>query len=326
MKRFLVVFCLGVLLSPAASTLTRADDAAEFPVKLVKIVVPFPAGGINDILARIVAETLHATWGQSVIVENRPGAGGNIGADLVAQAEPDGYTLLAAPPGPLAINQSLYRKLSYDSTKFVPITVLGSVPNVIVAGSHVPVNSVGELIEYAKKNPGKLTFASQGNGSTSHLTGDMFQTMTGVTLVHIPYKGEGPALTDMLGGHVDLMFGNLSASLAFHRAGKVKILAVAGPRRAASLPDVPTADEAGLPGFHSVAWFAMVAPPGTSEALSSRINRAVVDALATTKVRTKFQEQGVEPVGNSPAEMAAFVGAERERWRKIIRQAGVTVD
>jgi tripartite-type tricarboxylate transporter receptor subunit TctC len=292
----------------------------------VKSVEPYPAGVTADVLPRVVGEKLGAKWGQSAIIENRPGAGGNIGADYVAQAEPDGYTLLSSPPGPLAINQSLYKTLGYDPTKFVPITVLAAVPNVLVVNPQVPAKTVGELIALAKKDPGTLTYASQGNGSTSHLTGAMFESMAGVDLVHVPYKGTAPAITDLLGGHVTMSFDNLASTLQHHRNGRLRILAVDGPKRSPTLPDVPTMEEAGVPGFRSVTWFAMVAPPGTPAALAERIRNDIAAILATPEVSKRFLEQGAEPIGDTPAEMAKFVAEERARWGGVIRSAHVTIE
>ena len=247
-----------------ASLPLAANAQGAFPTKPVKFIVPFPAGGINDVLARIAADKLQAKWGQPIIVEQKTGAGGNIGADLAAQAEPDGYTLFVAPPGPLAINGSLYKKLSYKPEDFVPITVLGSVPNVTIVKKELPVNSLKELVEYIKNNPGKVVYGSQGNGATPHLTANMFMTMTGTQMVHVPYRGETLVLNDMLGGHVDLFFGNVSAALALWRDGKVKVLAVLDQKRSAQMPDVPTTAEAGMPGLIAVGWFAAVGPPKMS--------------------------------------------------------------
>jgi tripartite-type tricarboxylate transporter receptor subunit TctC len=315
----------ALMLRPTAAALAEGG-AADYPNRPVKIIVPFPAGGTADFLPRVVGEKLGAKWGQSVIIENRPGAGGNIGADYVAQAEPDGYTLLSSPPGPLAINQNLYKTLAYDPTKFVPITVLAEVPNVLVVNPQVPAKTVKELIALAKKQPGTLTYASQGNGSTSHLTGAMFEAMAGVDLVHVPYKGTAPALTDLLGGHVDMSFDNLASTLHHHRSGKLRILAVDGPKRSPALPEVPTMEEAGVPGFRSVTWFAMVAPPGAPASLAERIRNDVAEILATPEVRNRFLEQGAEPIGDTPAEMAAFVAEERKRWGDVIRSAHVTIE
>src|SRR5262249_51786800 len=225
-----------------------------------------PGGGINDVLARIIGDKLQAKWGQPVVVENKTGAGGNIGADLAYQSEPDGYTLLLSPPGPLAINQSLYKQLSYKPQEFVPLTVVGAVPNVTIVRKDLPVNSLKELIDYVKANPGKVSFGSQGNGATPHLTAMMFQGMTGTQMVHVPYRGETLVLNDMIGGHVDVFFGNVAAARPQFLEGKVKVLAVLDTKRATTLPEVPTTAEAGMPGLLSTGWFALAAPPKLSPA------------------------------------------------------------
>jgi tripartite-type tricarboxylate transporter receptor subunit TctC len=302
-----------------------ASAQGRYPDKPVRITVPFPAGGSNDVLCRILGDKLSQKWGQPVVVENRAGAGGNIGAEAAYKAEPDGTTLLCSPPGPLSINHNLYKTLSYDPTRFVPITVLALVPNVVTARLELPANSVKELIAYAKANPGKVTYASQGNGSTSHLSASMLQSMAGLELVHVPYKGEGPALVDIVAGRVDIFIGNLAAALKFHQSNRAKILAVASTRRSPVLPDVPTVIEAGLPGFVTSAWFGLVAPPGTPAAVVAKVNADAVEALRLPDVRARFLEQGAEPVGNAPAEMAAFVREEMARWQEIIRTAHVTL-
>lgn len=317
------VAALSLAASIAAPQFAHAQ---AYPNKPVKVIVPFPAGGSVDVLARIVGEKVSAKWGQPVVVENRAGAGGNIGAEAVYRAEPDGYTILSSPPGPLSINLNLYKSLAYDPLKFVPITVLAIVPNVITAKIDLPANSVRELIAHAKANPGKVVYASQGNGSTSHLSAQMFATMAGVDLVHIPYKGEGPALTDIVGGRVDMFIGNIAAALRFQQAGKVKFLGVASTRRSPVAPDIPTVTEAGLPGFVTSAWFAMVAPPGTPNAIVQQINGAVVEALKLPDVQKRYLDQGAEPVGNTSAEMAAFVKDEMARWQKVITSANVTLN
>ena len=305
--------------------LIAASASAQYPAKTVRVTVPFPAGGSNDVLCRILGEKLSAKWGQPVVVENRAGAGGNVGAEAVFRAEPDGHALLCSPPGPLSINHNLYSALSYDPARFVPITVLALVPNVITARQDFPASSVKELIAHAKANPGKVHYASQGNGSTSHLSASMLQTMAGLELVHVPYKGEGPALIDIVAGRVDIFIGNLAAALKFHQSNRAKILAVASTKRSPVLPDVPTAEEAGLPGFFTSAWFGLVAPPGTPAAVVTRVNTDAVEALKLPDVRAKFLEQGAEPVANTPAEMAAFVREEMARWQKVIKSANVTL-
>jgi tripartite-type tricarboxylate transporter receptor subunit TctC len=317
----------ALLVAGIAGPGCKPSFAAEgYPATTITIVVPFPAGGTADILPRLVADLLRAKWGQSVIIENRPGAGGNIGAEYVARAKPDGYTLLASPPGPLAINQILYKQLAYDATKFVPITILGTVPNVLIVSPKVEARSVQMLIEQAKKNPGKITFASQGVGSTSHLTGHLFEMKAGINLLHVPYKGTAPALNDLIGGHVDLMFDNLASSLAQHRAGTAKILAVASLTRTAVLTDVPTVAESGLPGFQSVTWFGLVAPANTPPAIVVELNQAVVETLRQPDVRERFLGIAVEPLGDTPAETVRFIKEENARWGEVINAANVKLD
>jgi tripartite-type tricarboxylate transporter receptor subunit TctC len=313
---------LGMLLLLAAQVVFAQGS---YPSRGVRVIVPFPAGGSNDVLCRILGEKLSAKWGQTVVVENRAGAGGNIGADAVFKAEADGHMLLCSPPGPLSINHNLYKALNYEPAKFVSITVLAIVPNVVTARLDLPANSIKELIAHAKANPGKINYASQGNGSTSHLSGAMLQTMAGLELVHIPYKGEGPALVDIVAGRVDIFIGNLAAALKFHQSNRAKILAVASTRRSPVLPEVPTAAEAGLPGFVTSAWFGLVAPPGATAAIVNKLNADAVEALKLPEVRARFLEQGAEPVGNTAAEMAAFVKEEMTRWQEVIRTANVTL-
>jgi len=320
MTRFLRGVLLMLLLAVPAHAQTT------YPQKSVRVIVPFPAGGANDALCRIVADKLSTEWKQPVIVDNKPGAGGNIGAEVAYRAEPDGYTLLCAPPPPLAINHNLYKSLPYDWTKFVPITVLALVPNVITARKDFPANSAKELVAYAKANPGKVTYASQGNGSTSHLTAEMFATMTGIKLVHVPYKGEGPALVDLTAGRVDIFFGNIAAALRFQKAGQAKFFGVTNRSRSPAAPEVPTAGEAGYSDLVSVTWFAIVAPPGTPDAIVQKINADTAAALKQPDVRTKFLDQGAEPVGQDPASTAAFIKDEERRWREVIKSANVTLE
>lgn len=308
-----------------AALFTGQLSAQPWPSKPVHVIVPFPAGGSADVLARIVSAKMSLKWGQPVVVDNRAGAGGNIGADAVYRAEPDGYTILSSPPGPLSINLNLYRKLSYDPTKFVPATVLAIVPNVITARIDFPANTLPDLIAYAKANPGKVAYASQGNGSTSHLSASMLATMAGLDLVHVPYKGEGPALVDVSAGRVDIFIGNIAAALRLQKAGKVKFLALAHATRSPVAPEVPTTAEAGMPEFVTSAWFAMVLPPGTPAAIAQQVRDAAADGLRMPDVREKFLAQGAEPVGGTPAETAGFIKEEMARWQKVIRDAHVTL-
>jgi tripartite-type tricarboxylate transporter receptor subunit TctC len=323
MKRILAAGAVGILAMLAASF---ACAQGTFPTRTVRFIVPFPGGGINDVLARIVGEKLQARWGQPIVIENKTGAGGNIGAELAYQSEPDGYTLLLSPPGPLAVNQSLYKQLSYKPQEFVPITVVGSVPNVVIVRKELPVNSLKELIDYVKANPGKVTFGSQGNGATPHLTGMMFQGMTDTRMVHVPYRGENLVLNDMIGGHVDVFFGNIAAGGPPFRDGRVKILALADTRRSPVLPEIPTTAEAGLPALVSTGWFALAAPPKTPQPLAAEIARAAVETIKTPDVQAKFRAASVEPVGNSPGEMAAFIAEETRRWSDIIKKNNIVVD
>ncbi len=303
-----------------------ACSADNFPSATVKIVVPNPAGGTADALPRIIAEPLAKVWQKPVVIDNRTGAAGNIGAEFVFRAPADGYTLLSSPPTTLAINQSLYKQLTYDSTKFKPITVLGSSPNVLIVSPKLGVSTAKELIDKAKANPGTITYGSQGIGSTGHLTGVLLESMAGVKLNHVPYRGTAPAMKDLLGGHIQMMFDNLTSSLPHHQAGALKIIAVCTPERSPYLSDVPTMVEAGLPGFVSVTWFGMVAPPGTPDDIVAKINKDVVTVLKTEEVKAKFLAQGATPVGNTPAEMAAFIAAERKRWADVIETAQVKLE
>jgi tripartite-type tricarboxylate transporter receptor subunit TctC len=318
-----VVFHL-VLLFLAAASPALADE--PWPQKPVRVVVPFPGGGSNDALCRIVGQKLSAAWGQPVTIDNLPGAGGNVGADSVFRAPNDGYTLLCSPPGPLSINPYLYKSLSYDATKFAAISVLASVPNVITARKDLPADSVPELIAYARANPGKVTYASQGGGSTSHLTGRMFATTASLDLVHVPYKGEGPALVDIAASRVDIFIGNIAAALRFQKAKEVKFLGVTARTRSPASPDTPNAVEFGLPELVAGTWFALVAPPGTSDELVQKIATDVGAALMLADLRASFLAQGAEPVGRSPALTTAFIKEEEARWRAVIKTANVAVE
>jgi tripartite-type tricarboxylate transporter receptor subunit TctC len=314
--RVLCLFLLGIALS----------HSQEWPQKAVRIIVPFPAGGSADLIPRLAAEKLAQQWGQPVIVENRPGAAGNIGADAVFKSEPDGYTLLSAPPPPLVINRLLYPNLSYDATQFVPITVIAAIPNVLLVHPNLGVGSVAELIALAKAKPGKLNYASQGSGSTSHLTAELFMSMAGgLEIMHVPYKGTAPALADLVAGQVDMMCDNLGVSAPHVRAGRLRALAVASAQRSPSLPGVPTLAET-LPGFDSVAWYGIVAPPRTPAAVAEKVAAGVREALQAPDVRKRLQELSASPMGLSPADTATFMKAETERWAAVIRSANVKID
>jgi tripartite-type tricarboxylate transporter receptor subunit TctC len=315
-----VATALAVMLVPLSGA-----GAQDYPNHPVKIIVPFPAGGTADVMPRIFSDWLSKKWGQPVVIENRTGAAGNIGAEAVAKADPDGYTLLSAPPPPLVINHNLYPKLGFDPTEFVPIVIMGRVPNALVVNPKVPFKSVAELIAYAKANPGKVTSATQGNGTTSHLTSELFQLMAGVKFQHVPYRGSVPALNDLVGGSVDIMFDNLGVSLALVKGDKLKLLAVATPKRMATLADVPTIAET-LPGFESAAWYGIVGPPKTPAAVVAKINADVNEALRQGDVVQRLTQLSAEPIGGTPQATAAYMREEIERWHKVIKAANVKLE
>ena len=299
--------------------------AQDFPTRAVRIIVPFPAGGTADIVPRVVGEMLARKWGQPVVIENRTGAGGNIGAEAAFKAEPDGYTLLASPPPPLVINQNLYPHLNFDPAQFVPVVVMVRVPNSLVVTPKFPPRSVAEVIAQARANPGKVTSATQGNGTTSHLTSEMFQLLAGVKLQHVPYRGSAPALADLVAGNVDLMFDNLGVSLALVKGGQLRLLAVATQGRMASLPDVPTLAET-LAGFESAAWYAVVAPPRTPPQIVSKLNADINEALRAPEMGAHLAEWSAEAIGGTPQQTAAYMREEVERWNKVIKAAGVKLE
>ena len=299
--------------------------AQAYPSKPVRIVVPFPPGGGPDTFTRLVAEKLTANWNQPVIIENRPGAGGNIGALLVARAEPDGYTLLSSPPGPIAINGSLFKQLAYDPAKWSPVTILTRQPMLLAARKNLSANSVQELIALARRNPGQLTFGTLGNGSISHLTMALFLSMAGVTLVNVPFQGSSPALVALLGDQVDIVFDNPVTFIGPFRSGRIKILASGTTERLPITPDTPTFTEAGFPGLQPYAWLGVMAPPNTPASITQQISRAMAEALKQPDMQKRLAEAMTEPVGSTPAETAAFVAEERARWHEVIQSAKVTV-
>jgi len=317
---------LAALALLAVLNAARAEDAANYPAQNIKIIVPFPAGGTADTLPRLVADKLRQKWNQTIIIENRSGAGGNIGAEAVASSTADGYTLLASPPGPIAINQTLYKKLSFKPEDLMPITLIGTAPNVLDVRPDFPARTVKELIDYARANPDKVSFASQGNGTTSHLTAILFQKLTGTKMVHVPYRGTTPALQDIMGNTVDIFFDNLGSSMSLHVGKKLRILGVCGPERAPLLPDVPTVRESGVPDFVSVTWFALMAPKGTPEAIVAKLNSAVTEILKEPDIQAQFAKLGVQPAPMSIPETAKFIEEERVRWGDIITSANVTLD
>ena len=323
-------------LSIAAAATAAALGAAPFcsafaqdawPTKPIPIIVPFSAGGTTDIVARFAGQALSQELGQPVIIDNRPGAGGNIGAQAVARAPADGYTLVMGTVGTHAINPSLYKKMPYDHIKdFAPISRVTAVPNVLIANPSQPYKTVKELIAYGKANPDKLTFASSGSGTSIHLAGELFKSMTGITMQHIPYKGSSPALTDLMAGQTNVMFDNLPSAIQFIKAGKLRPIAVTTIKRAPQFPDLPTIDEAGVPGFDASSWFGLLAPANTPPAVIKRIDDALIKAMATTDLKKKIIEQGGEPIAETPDKFAAFIQTETVKWAKVVKESGASVD
>jgi tripartite-type tricarboxylate transporter receptor subunit TctC len=319
-RRSVLIVCGALMLGGSAM-------AQTYPSRPVKIVVPFPAGGSNDIVARVLAQKLTERNGQSFFVENRGGAGGNIGAEAVASSEPDGYTLLLTAPPPLTINAALYKDMRYDpSGAFAPVALIASVPIVLAVHPSLGINSVQELIARAKAKPGTVFFGSSGNGSTNHLAGELLKSMTGIDIVHVPYKGAAPAMNDLVAGHIPMMFDNIPAVLPQVRAKTINAIAVAGSRRASALPDVPTVAESGVPGFEASAWFGLVAPAKTPAPILAKLESDVETILKMPDVQKRFDELGAEPGAVSGANFGKFLANETTKWTKIIRESGAKVD
>jgi tripartite-type tricarboxylate transporter receptor subunit TctC len=322
LRSFAVVLTVAAL-QTALPTVLAAQD---YPRRAVKVIVPYPPGGTADLMPRIVFDVLSRKWGQPVVIENKAGAGGNIGAEAAFHAEPDGYTLFSSPPGPFVVNQSLYRRLGYDPAAFVPVSVLGIVPTGLVASpGKVNATTVAELIDYARARPGLVTSAIQGNGTTSHLTSAMFQMMAKLQFVHIPYRGTAPALQGLLAGDCDIMFDNLGVSLPLVKSGQLKLLAIASERRMAALPDVPVIAET-LPGFSSAAWFGVAAPPETPRDIAYKISADIAEAVRSPDVRRRFDDLSAEPVGGDPDAMVRFMREETVRWGAVIKAADVKLE
>jgi tripartite-type tricarboxylate transporter receptor subunit TctC len=301
--------------------------AADYPVHPVRLVVPFAPAGGNDVFARLLAQRLSEAWKQQVMVENHPGAGGNIGTELVAKAAPDGYTLLLGHTGTLAINPGLYRNLAVDPQKdFAPISLIASTPLVLVVHPDLPAQSVKDLIAGALARPGQLNFASSGSGTGSHLAGELFASMAGIKLTHVPYKGTSPAVTDLLGGQVQMMFSVIPTALPYVQSGRLRALAVTGRNRLVLLPQVPTVAASGLPGFESTLSYGVLAPRGTPAAIVSEIHAQAARLLLTAAFRERLAAEGAEPLGGTPAEFAALTRAETDKWRKVILASGARAD
>jgi tripartite-type tricarboxylate transporter receptor subunit TctC len=304
-----------------ATTLVAAAQS-DYPNRPIKIIVPLPPGATADTLPRIIGEKLTAKWGQPVIIENRPGASQNLGAEAVARAEPDGYTLLATPQGPLTVGPSMFAKLSFDASAFVPVTVMAQLPYVLVVHPRAPFSTLKGMIDFAKANPDKLNYGSPGSGSSTHLSMEWLKTLADIRITHVPYKGAAPALTDLLAGHIEMMFDNLGNPLQFIRDGRLRALAVASETRIAELPDVPLIAET-FPGFVSTSWFAIVAPPKTPPEIAAKLQAAIAEILHLPDVAARLQRLPAKPVGSSPAETAALIKDETARWHKIIQAAGI---
>jgi tripartite-type tricarboxylate transporter receptor subunit TctC len=329
-RRRHIVTGLAAAAMLVASSLACAQSA--WPTKPVKIIVPFAPGGTTDILARAVAPELSRAFGQQFVVENKAGAGGNLGAEIVAKSAGDGYTLLMGTVGTHGINRALYAKLPYDPFKdFIPVTLVAGVPNVMVVNADKAaankINTVNDFIKYAKANPGKLNMASSGNGTSIHLAGELFKSQTGIFMAHIPYRGSGPALLDLAAGNMDVMFDNLPSAMQLIKAGKLKALAVTSGQRSSAMPDLPTIEEAaGLKGFEASSWFGLLAPAGTPMDIVNRIQQEVAKSLNTPAIKEKLQLQGAIPSGNTSAQFATLIEAEHKKWAAVVKASGAKVD
>jgi tripartite-type tricarboxylate transporter receptor subunit TctC len=322
MKYLALVASVGLLLAAQA----HAQQQSDYPNRTIKIIVTVPAGGGVDTVTRLIGDKLQQKWGQPVVLENRGGAGGNIGAEAAYTAEPDGYTLMASQPAPITVNAILYKKLNFDPAALEPVVIMSKIPNVLLVRPDFPAKTVQEFMAYVKANPGKVNYASQGPGTTSHLTAELFETVTGTKIVHVPYRGTAPALNDLIASHVDMIFMELAAAKKLHDGGKARILAVATAKRLPALPDIPTMQEVGVKDFVSDTWNAISAPPKTPAAIIAKVNADVNEVLKEPDVRKRFEALLLQPGGGSPADMKKLVQEETKRWGDVVRAANVTVD
>ena len=316
-----IALAIWALIGPVGAQ----TDAAHYPDRPILIIVPYPPGGGTDILARVLAEKLQAQLKQPIVVENRPGASGNLGSEAVFRAKPDGYTLLFSAQPPLVANESLYAKLNFDPDALASVSVAATANIVLLVNPKVPVDTLQQFIDYAKANPGKLNYASQGIGSSGHLTGELFSMMAGVKMTHVPYAGTNPAVTDLIAGHVELMFGEMVTGGPFLGNGKLKLLGLGGEKRFPEYPDVPTISEA-LPGFFAKVWQGVVAPPGTPDVITNKLSVSINDALKMPDVAERLDKWYMTPVGGTPRDMDRFLKAERERWGNVIRASGTKIE
>lgn len=324
MPRHLTCLALAAaLVLPTPAPAQTGDGAASYPNRAVKIIVTVPAGGGVDTVTRIIADKLAQKWGQPVVVENRGGAGGNIAAEAVSVAEPDGYTLMASQPAPITTNIFLYKKLNFDPTALEPVAIMSRIPNVLLVRTGFPAQTPQEFIAYVRANPGKVNYGSQGIGTTSHLTAELFRTLTGTKLIHVPYRGTAPALNDLVAGHVDTIFMQLESAIKLHEGGRARIIAVTTEKRLPMLPDVPTMIEAGVPDLISDTWNAITAPPKTPKAITAKINADINEVLRDPEVTAKFAALHLLPGGGSTEEMARFLKEETRRWGDVIRAANI---
>lgn len=314
-------------LTLATTLATTLALAGPYPDKPIRLVVPFPPGGTTDLLGRVLATRLSETLGQQVVVDNRPGAGGTIGSDVVAKAPADGYTLLFGTVGTQSINATLYKKLPFDAQKdFSPVALFAGVPNILVVNPNVPARNVRELVSYAKANPGKLNMGSAGNGTTNHLSGELFKSMAGIEIVHVPYKGSGPAMADLLANQVQLMFDNLPGSLPHVKAGRLRALAVTSATRSPALPDVPTMAEAGISGYEADVWFGVVAPRGLPPAVASRLSQEITRIAQDKAMRDKLVHAGASPLTSTPEQFSVLIRRDTDKWAKLVRESGASID
>lgn len=321
------LFCRRALLFLCSAFIFGSTAKADiYPSRPVKIVVPFPAGGSNDIIARILAQKLQERTGQPFLIENRAGAGGNIGADTVATSDADGYTLLLTAPPPLTTNLALYKKLPYDPKAFTPIALVASVQIVLMVHPSLPVKNVAELVALAKSKPGTINFGSSGNGSTNHLAGELLKSMTGIDIIHVPYKGAAPAMNDLIAGHIPMMFDNMPAAIPQVQGKYVNAIAVAGAERSSAMPDVPTVAESGVAGFNAFAWFGLVAPPKTPAPVIAKLEAELSDILKMPDVKKRFAELGAEPGTISGDAFGRFLAEDTAKWTKLILATGATIN